>query len=391
MAKSLFREESLGSTAILALTPKNHRMTITPLPTQRLVSLDLFRGLTMFLLVAEAAHVYDALLELFPEGSSLHPFFLQFTHHDWNGLRFWDLIQPFFMFIVGVAMPFSLNKRLAISEDRGKVTRHILKRCLLLFLFGTGLHCIYSGKLVFELWNVLTQLSFTVWVTYLLIDKGWKIQLGTSLGLLALTEILYRVYNPEAPFVHGTNFGNYMDQVLMGKINNGGWVAINCIPTAAHTIWGAICGNLLLSAKPSNEKIKLFVIAGVIGLAVGYGLDWAGITPIIKRISTTAFAFAAGGWALLALAFSYWLVDVKNNRKGIFPFLIVGMNSIFIYLFAEILARWLNKTLGIFTGGFLAWTGLGEHGLALITALATLAALWGLCYFLYRKGIFFRI
>ncbi|WP_035456306.1 acyltransferase family protein [Algoriphagus terrigena] len=366
-------------------------MTITPLPTQRLVSLDLFRGLTMFLLVAEAAHVYDALLELFPEGSSLHPFLLQFTHHDWNGLRFWDLIQPFFMFIVGVAMPFSLNKRLAISEDRGKVTRHILKRCLLLFLFGTGLHCLYSGKLVFELWNVLTQLSFTVLVTYLLIDKGWKIQLGTSLGLLALTEILYRVYNPEAPFVHGTNFGNYMDQVLMGKINNGGWVAINCIPTAAHTIWGAICGNLLLSSKPYNEKIKLFVIAGVLGLVVGYGLDWTGITPIIKRISTTAFAFAAGGWALLALAFSYWLVDVKNNRKGIFPFLIVGMNSIFIYLFAEILARWLNKTLGIFTGGFLAWTGLGEHGLALITALTTLAALWGLCYFLYRKGIFFRI
>lgn len=391
MATALFLKESFGSNAILALTQKNHRMTITPLPTQRLVSLDLFRGLTMFLLVAEAAHVYDALLELFPEGSRLYPFFLQFTHHDWNGLRFWDLIQPFFMFIVGVAMPFSLNKRLAISEDRGKVTRHILKRCLLLFLFGTGLHCIYSGKLVFELWNVLTQLSFTVLVTYLLIDKGWKIQLGTSLGLLALTEILYRVYNPEAPFVHGTNFGNYMDQLLMGKINNGGWVAINCIPTAAHTIWGAICGNLLLSSKPSNEKIKLFVIAGVIGLVVGYGLDWTGITPIIKRISTTAFAFAAGGWALLALAFSYWLVDVKNNRKGIFPFLIVGMNSIFIYLFAEILARWLNKTLGIFTGGFLAWTGLGEHGLALITALATLAALWGLCYFLYRKGIFFRI
>lgn len=366
-------------------------MTITPLPTQRLVSLDLFRGLTMFLLVAEAAHVYDALLDLFPEGSALHPFFLQFTHHEWNGLRFWDLIQPFFMFIVGVAMPFSLNKRLAISEDRGKVTRHILKRCLLLFLFGTGLHCIYSGKLVFELWNVLTQLSFTVLVTYLLIDKGWKIQLGTSLGLLLLTEILYRLYNPEAPFVHGTNFGNYTDQLLMGKINNGGWVAINCIPTAAHTIWGAICGNLLLSAKPSHEKIRLFVIAGVIGLALGYGLDWTGITPIIKRISTTAFAFASGGWALLALAFSYWLVDVKDNRKGIFPFLIVGMNSIFIYLFAEILARWLNKTLGIFTTGFLAWTGIGEHGLALITALATLAALWGLCYFLYRKGIFFRI
>src|SRR5690606_1975005 len=186
------------------------------------------------------------------------------------------------------------------------------------------------------------------------IDKGWKIQLGTSLGLLALTEIMFRVYNPEAPFVHGTNFGNYTDQLLMGKINNGGWVAINCIPTAAHTIWGAICGNLLLSAKPSSEKIKIFVLAGVAGLVIGYGLDWTGTTPIIKRISTTAFAFAAGGWALLALAFSYWLVDVKNNRKGIFPFLIVGMNSIFIYLFAEVLARWLRGTLGIFTTGFLS-------------------------------------
>jgi predicted acyltransferase len=366
-------------------------MTSTSLPTQRLVSLDLFRGLTMFLLIAEAAHIYDALLDLFPEGSGLHPFFLQFTHHEWNGLRFWDLIQPFFMFIVGVAMPFSLNKRLALTENRRSVTLHILKRCLLLFLFGTGLHCIYSGKLVFELWNVLTQLSFTVLVTYLLIDKGWKIQLSASMALLVLTEILYRVYNPEAPFVHGTNFGNYNDEILMGKINRGGWVAINCIPTAAHTIWGAICGNLLLSAKPAADKIKIFVIAGVVGLILGYGLDWVGITPIIKRISTTAFVFASGGWAILALAFSYWLVDVKNKRKGIFPFLIVGMNSIFIYLFAEVLARWLNKTLAIFTDGFLAWTGLGEHGLALLSALATLASMWGLCYFLYRKGIFFRI
>jgi len=87
--------------------------------SQRLVSLDVYRGITMFLLIAEAALVYDALLEFFPEGNTLHRVFLQFTHHEWNGLRFWDLIQPFFMFIVGVAMPFSLNKRLVVAEDRG--------------------------------------------------------------------------------------------------------------------------------------------------------------------------------------------------------------------------------------------------------------------------------
>jgi predicted acyltransferase len=365
--------------------------SIAPNPTNRLVSLDVYRGLTMFLLVAEAALVYDTLLEIFPEGDALHGFFIQFTHHKWNGLMFWDLIQPFFMFIVGVAMPFSLNKRLAISEDRSKVTLHILKRCLLLFLFGTGLHCIYSGKLVFELWNVLTQLSFTILVTYFLLTKSWKIQLGVSLGLLALTEILYRVYNPEVPFEHGTNFGNYADQILMGKINNGGWVAINAIPTAAHTIWGAICGNLLLSKRSDSDKVKTFALAGLVGLVIGFGLDLAGITPIVKRISTTAFVFASGGWALLALAFFYWLVDIKKQKGWVFPFLIVGMNSIFIYLFAEILGKWLFRTIGIFSTGLLSWTGLGEHGLALITAILTLSTLWGLCHFLYRKGIFFRI
>lgn len=360
-------------------------------PAQRLVSLDAYRGITMFLLVAEAALVYESLLELFPEGNFLHPFFVQFTHHPWNGLRFWDLIQPFFMFIVGVAMPFSFNKRLALAENRSKVTKHILKRCLILFLFGTGLHCIYSGKLVFELWNVLTQLSFTILVTYFLLDKGWKVQLGASLGLLALTEVMYRFYNPEVPYEHGSNFGNYTDMILMGQINDGGWVAINCIPTAAHTIWGAICGNILISKKADSDKIKPIAIAGIVALIIGFGLDLTGITPIVKRISTTAFVFASGGWALLVLALSFYWVDVKNHTKGIFPFLIVGMNSIFIYLFAEILGPWINRILGIFITGFLTWTGINEHLLAVITAFAALAALWGLCYFLFKKGIFFRI
>ncbi|REG90967.1 acyltransferase family protein [Algoriphagus antarcticus] len=359
---------------------------------KRLVSLDVFRGLTMFLLVAEAASVYHTLLDANPEGTLFHNFFLQFTHHPWNGLRFWDLIQPFFMFIVGVAMPFSLNKRMAVVGDRGKVTRHILKRCLLLFLFGTGLHCVYAGELVFELWNVLTQLSFTILVTYFLLDRSWKVQLGVSLGLLVLTEIMYRLYNPEAPFLHGTNFGNYIDQILMGKINGGGWVAINCIPTAAHTIWGAICGNLLLSSKSEKEKIKILVLAGLAALAIGYGLDFAGITPIVKRISTTSFAFASGGWAILALAFCYWLVDVKEKNNWVFPFVVVGMNSIFIYLFAEILGHsWLFGFIEIFSSGILFPLGIGESAVVIITAFLTLGAMWYLCYFLYKKKIFFKI
>src|SRR5690606_40783866 len=105
------------------------------LKNARLVSLDVYRGLTMFLLIAEAALVYRAFHGLFPESKLVEQFF----HHPWNGLRFWDLIQPFFMFIVGVAMPFSLNKRLARDGEWSSVFRYIIKRCFLLFLFGVGL------------------------------------------------------------------------------------------------------------------------------------------------------------------------------------------------------------------------------------------------------------
>jgi predicted acyltransferase len=314
----------------------------------RLVSLDAYRGLTMFLLIAESALVYESFTHIFSEGSFGAAIVEQFHHHPWNGLRFWDLIQPFFMFIVGVAMPFSLRSRMSKGASWNGAFKHILVRCLLLFLFGTGLHCVYSGKLVWELWNVLTQLSFTILVTFLLMRTSIRNQLVASFFLLALTEIMYRAYDPGAPFVKAQNFGSFMDMILMGKINGGGWVTINCIPTAAHTIWGAICGSLLISWRDNSEKIiKTFLVAGIIGLVVGYGLDGTGITPIVKRISTTSFVFASGGWCLLTLAFFYWLVDLKGFKKWARLFIIVGMNSIFIYLFANILSGWLREFVGI--------------------------------------------
>lgn len=128
------------------------------------------------------------------------------------------------------------------------------------------------------------------------------------------------------------------------------------------------------------------------GLLFGYGLDSLGITPIIKRISTSAFVLVSGGWALLALAFFYWLVDIKKKQSWAFAFIIVGMNSIFIYLFAEVLGhRWLFGFLKIFTFGFLEPLGISDGFLAILTAILTLGAMWYLCYFLYKKRIFFKI
>ena len=219
-------------------------------------------------------------------------------------------------------------------------------------------------------------------------------QLLISLGLLLLTEILYRfthVAGFDQPFTDQHNFGNYVDLLLMNKINDGGWVAINCIPTAAHTIWGAMAGKLLLSDKGQMEKVKWLVLAGIAGLIVGYTMDLT-ITPIVKRIATSSFTLASGGWCLLGLAACYLWVDVKGHRQHLKFFTIVGMNSIFIYLFFEIVgSRWFNEYVGAVTNGVMEMASFPEVSMGIITSLCIFALEWGICYFLYTKKIFFRL
>lgn len=224
----------------------------------------------------------------------------------------------------------------------------------------------------------------------------WAAQIAVSIGLLLLTEVLYRTFPIDGynqPFVKDHNFGSWMDMVLMGKINNGGgWVAINCIPTAAHTIWGVVAGQILKSKKTGTDKIKLLTLIGGVFLLSGYLLDWTSITPIIKRISTSSFVLASGGWALLLLTFSYWLVDIKKYSNWIFPFVVVGMNPIFIYLFFNTVgSQWFNGFVAIFTNGVLNWFSASEFITGLMTSLTILALEWGLCYYLYKRKIFFRI
>jgi len=125
---------------------------IPKLSNERLLSLDLFRGITMFLLVAEGTRLYSALRKVGSPESFFGKLIMQFHHHEWNGLHFWDLIQPYFMFIVGVAMVFSLTKRWEMEAAWIQTFKHIVYRCFILFLLGVILHCGYSGKLVWELW-----------------------------------------------------------------------------------------------------------------------------------------------------------------------------------------------------------------------------------------------
>lgn len=363
-------------------------------PAHRLFSLDVMRGLVMILLAGESVRLYDSLQDLQPAGFSA-VLITQFFHHPWHGLRLWDLIQPAFMLMAGTAMyisyHFKTEKGITWKDD----LRHIAVRCFKLFLLGTGLQCVYSGKLVWELWNVLAQLSVTTMIAYLIIRKSYSFQIIFSVILLIITELLYRfILMPgyDEPFVLGKNFGSYMDMVLMHKINPEGWVAINFLPTAAHTIWGVLAGKLLISKTSASYKIKALVIAGMIGLFVGFGLDFLNITPIIKRISTSSFVFASGGWVLLLLAFLYWLTDVKKINRYVWVFAVVGMNSIFIYLFLNTAgSHFFNGFTAIFVKGFSGLAGAPENIQAILSALVTLFLEWSLCYWLYARKIFFKL
>lgn len=359
--------------------------------SSRLLSLDAFRGLTMFLLIAEAAGFHHNFYE-FAKGTFMEPLALQLHHHPWHGLRFWDLIQPFFMFIVGVAMPFSLRKRLQ-NDSRSQVTKHILKRCFLLFAFGVLLHCVYRHALVWELWNVLVQLAFTILIAYAIMNLKHKYQILISAGLLILTEVMYRAFDVQNPYNNVYNFGSFMDMVFMGKVNDGGWVTINFIPTAAHTIWGVVCGQLLLSGRSNKEKLRFFLISALILLCSGYILDFTGITPIVKRIATTSFTLVSGGYTLLALTLFYWYIDVKqNNKKWLAIFSVVGTNSIFIYLFSETVGiQWFRDFGLIFTDGIFGTLGLSHELVLVINALFVLFIFWYHTYFLDKHKIYFKV
>jgi predicted acyltransferase len=298
------------------------------------------------------------------------------------------------MFVAGVALAFSMKKQRE-KLNWNQTFIKILKRCGWLFFWGVLDYAVRGNKLSFELWDVLTQLSFTTLVAFLIMDWSVRSQLFISALCLIIPEILYRythIPGFDQPFVDQHNFGNYMDLKLMNKINPAGWVAINCISTSAHTIWGVLAGKLLLSGKPPYQKIKWLLISGFILLALGFGLDWAHITPIIKRIATSSFVLASGGWVVLFLTLSYWWVDVKEHRKWLRIFYLFALNSIFIYLFNEIVGdRWFTNYILTITNGLFGFIHFPVLLGAVLGSLIVFILEVGLLYFLYTRKIFFKL
>jgi predicted acyltransferase len=354
----------------------------------RILSIDFFRGFTMFMLVTGIAGIFNEMVEQGKGGDVIALINNQLEHAEWNGLYAWDLIQPFFMFIVGVAMPFSLAKRLAKGDSWRKAFYHALIRSFWLLVLGFMLG---AGEKSFDLTNVLAQLSFTYIIAFLLMQKDIKWQLLVSFVMILLSDLLYRFWSVEGfnqPFTPDHNFGSWVDMAITGSLNSDHWVAFNAIPTTAHTIWGVIVGMLLMNEWSQRKKILVLVITGITGVIIGYSMD--PFIPIIKRLCTSSFIIVSGGWCLLAMALSYWLIDIMKFRKFALFFAIVGMNPIFIYLFSNLGGKQLlHRMARPFTSRFFVWSN--DIAINMVTIIVVAAMVWYICYFLYKRKIFIKI
>jgi predicted acyltransferase len=157
-------------------------------------------------------------------------------------------------------------------------------------------------------------------------------------------------------------------------------------------IWGVMAGKILINLTHSTRKTKFLGLAGVIGIIMGYAMDWLGLSPINKHISSSSFVIASGGWCFVTLVLCYWMVDVKHYRKWVTVFAVVGMNPIFIYVFSRTVGRsFMSKFVSMFTKGFMNWVGLSESIMNFTTFIFILGLEWYICYWLYKKKIFIKI
>jgi len=351
---------------------------------ERLYSVDAFRGFTMICMIGEGFG-----LGYFLTHPIIGPIAQQFRHTDWHGMTAWDLIQPFFMFIVGVVMPVSFARRWQNGESWNQSLLHVLKRCGLLIFWGLVARSIQAHRPVIDVINVLAQLAFTYLVAFLVLRKSWKVQGAVALAFLVADWAIYQFGSAPGvlgPWIKDANIGEWLDKLIFHKNWSGSYATINFIPSTANTIFGVMAGELLVSTLPLARKVRTLAIVGVSCIAIGFALD--PVIPIIKKIWTPSFAIFSTGFTLLALLLFYCVCDIWKKRAWAWIFVVVGSNSIFIYLFHEILHSWIEHTGLAFTGWIVSFWEPGGKAFNLLLAIAFQIYV---CVWLYRRKIFFKL
>lgn len=365
--------------------------TSPSIATTRLSSLDALRGFDMFWIIGGGA-VVKALAEAVnsPPLLALVP---QLEHVRWEGLHCWDVIWPLFMFIVGVAIPFSIERRRAAGASARALYLHAIGRAVILFCLGT----ITQGNLLaFDLsafhpcYSVLHGIGAGYLIATLVAMKlRWKGQTAAICVFLLIYSMLMKLV-PVPGFGPGVltpdgNFAAYVDRLVLGRFEYGEntWF-VSYLGFGSSVLLGVLAGDVLMCSRQSGTKLALLVGAGF--GCLGLGLAWSLSLPVIKLLWTDSFVLVAGGLSFLALALFYWLVDVRHYRRWAVPFTVIGMNSLAVYVATMFYD--FRRIGDILVGGLLPYMGRWR---SFVEESVALLIIWMILYFMYRRKVFLKI
>jgi len=358
---------------------------VAPAPaTRRLISLDAFRGWTMFWIVGGEALVVG--LRALAPNTLTNGLVYELSHTDWQGLRFLDLIWPSFMLMTGMSLPLSYAKR-SLTHTHRQIFMRVLRRFIVLFLLGSLRESIsFNHPYLIELSSALQPIAVAYLAAFLLVRKSWRVQAAVGAGILIFYALLLAFVPapgvPAGSYARDSNLVLWTDLATVGRVLPEHWgTVISTLPTISTTILGMLIGELLMTGRSAAYKMKIIGLVGISGVALGWALN--PVIPIIMKLWTTSYGLATAGWACLMFLFFYWVVDVQGHRKWAFPFVMFGVNAVAIYM-SQSIVPW-HKIVSIFMTPMTPTLGSFEP---LVEAMVVLGVEWLVLYWMYKRKIF---
>jgi heparan-alpha-glucosaminide N-acetyltransferase len=355
-----------------------------PAPADRCLALDAYRGFVMLAMVSAGLGMAHLVNDPW-WGWLAH----QMEHRPWEGCSFWDLIQPSFMFLVGASMPFAFARRRERGESWGRQFLHALRRAGLLIAIGVLLDIYADGKVYVQFIRVLQQIALGYLLAFFVLQGGPRLQALTAALILVLHPLAFLLYGHLAgvdPWNQTDNFGVWLDRLLHLPLSKGHYVTFNAFSSTATILFGVLAGELLMKNWAVHWKLLVLVAAGSAGILLGLALE--PVVPLVKRIWTSSFALLAGGWTCLMLAAFYGITDGLQWRRWTFPLVVVGLNSIAIYVVAGVFKSNIQHLLDAFLKEPLLNV---PKAAPVIMAVLVVVVEWLFCLWLYRKRIFFKV
>ena len=353
-------------------------------------------------------------------GPIWHSLARQTEHSPWVGCTLWDLIQPAFMFMVGVALPWSVANRRARGQSFGLMFRHALGRSLALILLAVFLTSAWSPRTVWVFTNVLAQIGLGYPFLFLLAFARPRVQWLAAFGILMGYWLAFALYPvpgpsfdwarvgvpPDWPHLTGlarhweknANVASAFDRWFLNLFprenpfthSEGGYQTLNFVPSLATMIFGLLAGQRVRSDRPLAQKLTELLLAGVAGVTLGLTIQSLGLCPIVKRIWTPSWTLFSAGLVTLILAGFVAVIEGKGWTRWAFPLVVAGMNPIALYVMWQLMSGFARENLKRHLGpGIFETFGLSYA--PVLERVALLLVFWVILLAMYRRRIFVRL